>query len=197
MTLPKGILLAAGSGRRFGSHKLLHPLPDGHPLGIASARNLIQVLPNSIAVIRPNDDELKTALQTLGYGVIENPNHEEGMGNSLSCVLKADSAAQGWVIALADMPWIQQSTIQEIANRIEQGASIVAPTYQRERGHPVGFASKWKMSLSELGGDQGARNLIKEHSNELELVQVDDAGIVTDIDYLGQLQVLPACTKIG
>lgn len=195
MTSPKGILLAAGSGRRFGSHKLLHPLPDDQPLGIASARNLIQALPNSVAVIRPNDVELKSELLAFGYEVIENPDHEEGMGSSLACVLKVDSHSQGWVIALADMPWIQQSTIQTIANKIEQGASIVAPIYQQRRGHPVGFSSKWKTALSNLGGDQGARNLIREHADALELVSVDDSGVVNDIDYLEQMTALAAADR--
>ena len=34
-----GILLAAGAGTRFGGGKLLHPLPDGVPMGVASVRN--------------------------------------------------------------------------------------------------------------------------------------------------------------
>ena len=40
MTEIAGILLAAGAARRFGTPKLLHPLPDGVPVGIASARQL-------------------------------------------------------------------------------------------------------------------------------------------------------------
>ena len=32
-----GILLAAGSARRFGAHKLLQPLADGTPVGVAAA----------------------------------------------------------------------------------------------------------------------------------------------------------------
>jgi len=60
-----GILLAAGFSRRFGSvDKLLHLLPDGRPMALKSAENLIQVIPTSIAVLRPENKELTEFLLT-------------------------------------------------------------------------------------------------------------------------------------
>ena len=56
MSQPVGILLAAGNSSRFGSHKLLHPLPDGTPLGVASARVMRFVLDRVVAVVRTGDD---------------------------------------------------------------------------------------------------------------------------------------------
>jgi CTP:molybdopterin cytidylyltransferase MocA len=53
-----GILLAAGAAKRFGGGKLLHPLPDGTPLGVAAARNLAMALPGVLAVVRPGDSAL-------------------------------------------------------------------------------------------------------------------------------------------
>ena len=58
-----GILLAAGSARRFGSNKLLHPLLTGVPIAVTAARNLVAVLPRSIAVVRPGADELAALLR--------------------------------------------------------------------------------------------------------------------------------------
>ncbi|MEW7996733.1 MAG: hypothetical protein AB2825_20115 [Candidatus Thiodiazotropha endolucinida] len=52
MTEIRGILLAAGAGRRFGGHKLLHPLPSGELVGVAAAHNLVTALPNTLAIVR-------------------------------------------------------------------------------------------------------------------------------------------------
>ena len=56
------ILLAAGSGSRFGGDKLLHPLADGTPIGVQAARNLLAAAPDVIAVVRPGDFRLLTCL---------------------------------------------------------------------------------------------------------------------------------------
>ena len=84
---------------------------------------------------------------------------------------------------LADMPWIQPATISVLADRLKKGASMVAPVYAGQRGHPVGFSSRWLQPLRDLSGDKGARDLIRDHSDALELVTTKDAGVVKDIDY--------------
>jgi len=182
MTLPSGVLLAAGSGTRFGSHKLMHPLPDGQPIGLAAARNLIEVVPHCIGVVRPGDKELIIALLELGYQVVENTKPGAGMGDSLALAVQTATNSQGWLVALGDMPWIRQLTIRTLARRIERGASLVAPTYSGRRGHPVGFASRWGCRLANISGDQGARIILGNHRDELELLPVDDPGVLFDVD---------------
>ena len=61
-----GILLAAGSARRFGSNKLLHLLLTGVPIALTAARNLKAVLPRCIAVVRPGAGELSGLLEAEG-----------------------------------------------------------------------------------------------------------------------------------
>ncbi|MCE7877990.1 MAG: nucleotidyltransferase family protein, partial [Betaproteobacteria bacterium PRO3] len=67
---PVGILLAAGSARRFGGDKLLALLPDGTPVGVASARTLVAVLPRTVAVVRSGDDALADALADAGATIV-------------------------------------------------------------------------------------------------------------------------------
>ena len=90
--------------------------------------------------------------------------------------------AGGWLIALADMPWVQAATITALVDRMKSGASIVAPVYEGQRGHPIGFSSRWLQPLRELSGDKGARDLISNYSNELELLSTEDAGVLKDIN---------------
>ena len=177
-----GILLAAGSAARFGSNKLLHPLPDGTPVAVQAARRLVEAVPNSIAVIRPDDEDLRHALDSTGIGIIENPVAGEGMGTSIARGVLARRDAAGWIIALADMPWIEPATIVAVAGLLRQGASMAAPACAGRRGHPVGFSRNWSEKLCELSGDTGARRLVVAHPEALELIETADPGIFRDID---------------
>lgn len=183
MTETVGILLAAGSSQRFGAPKLLHPMDDGVPIAIAAARTLHQALPNSIAVVRASDHALIELFTELGLQTVENPRADEGMGTSLAVGVNATNGADGWLITLADMPWVQAATITALTHRLKIGASIVAPVYEGQRGHPVGFSSRWLQSLQGLSGDKGARDLIAKNPNELELLATEDAGVLKDIDH--------------
>ena len=182
MTAISGILLAAGAGQRFGGGKLLHPLADGTPLGVAAARHLLAVLPDTIAVVRPGDDALAAALTAAGCEVTACADAVKGMGHSLAHAVAARSAAAGWVIALADMPALQTTTIAAVAKAITDGAALAAPVYQGRRGHPVGISSRFREALLKLEGDAGAREIIGAQRADMVLIDCDDAGVLLDID---------------
>jgi len=182
-----GILLAAGSAKRFGAPKLLHPLSDGVTIGVAAANILLQAAPESIAVVKTGDHDLIDALSTTGITVVENSRADEGMGTSLATGVNATADADGWLITLADMPWVQPETIIALADQLKQGASIIVPIYQGQRGHPVGFSARWRGQLQELSGDKGARDLIANNSDELKLLTTEDSGVIKDIDHAQDL----------
>jgi molybdenum cofactor cytidylyltransferase len=177
-----GVLLAAGHCRRFGSSKLISRLPKGEYVGVAAARQLMGVVPRRIAVVRPMDTGLAEQFRALGYQVVENTQENAGMGDSLAMGVCASADAGGWLVALGDMPWIHTSTLHQLVERLQGGASIVAPAYAGQRGHPVGFAEQWGGPLSNLSGDEGAKSLLTTHSNELEIIPIDDPGVVLDVD---------------
>lgn len=179
---PAGILLGAGSARRFGGAKLLATLADGTPVGVAACRALIAALPRTVAVVRPGDDVLAAAFAREGATVVHCPRAGEGMGASLACGVAATRDASGWIVALADMPWIAPSTIRRVAGAIASGASIAAPFHRGERGHPVGFSAAHRDALAALGGDEGAKQLIAAHRAALVRLDVDDPGALRDID---------------
>jgi molybdenum cofactor cytidylyltransferase len=176
-----GVLLAAGRGERFGSHKLLARLPDGTAIGVAAGRNLIDALPNCVAVLRPGDEILASLLAAEGLRIVVNPNADGGMGTSLACGVAA-AEANGWIIALADMPAIRPATIQAVAEAIAAGAELAAPVFHGERGHPTGFARRFRAALTALDGDRGGRDILAQYSKELRLIEVEDPGVLVDID---------------
>lgn len=177
-----GILLAAGRGTRFGSHKLLHLLPDGTPMAVAALRNLVQGVDEAIVVVRPGDTELIQLLAREQARVLPCANADQGMGASLACGIRAAPDAAGWVIALADMPFVPGEIVCTLAARLKAGDAIVAPAYLGQRGHPVGFSRTFYPALSALTADQGARGILEQNAGRLTLIPSTDPGVLRDID---------------
>lgn len=183
-SLATGVLLAAGFGSRFdpdGLHnKLLARLPDGTPVAHESAHRLLQVVPHVLAVVRPGSEALARLLNDAGCDVVFAPVAERGMGASLAAGVEASADAKGWIVALADMPRIAATTIEAVARAVDGGASLVAPFYQGQRGHPVGFGIEHRNALLALDGDTGAKSLLM--SQHVTRLTVDDPGILRDVD---------------
>lgn len=187
MTTPTvGILLAAGAGTRFGGGKLLAPL-HGKPLALHALAALQTALDEVIAVVRPGDDDLHTALQGGGARVVLCPQAAGGMGFSLACAARQIPAGYNVLVALGDMPAIQPHTVRCIRAALDAGAGIAVPTCRGRRGHPVGFAAGFVAALASLDADQGARALLRLNADQVQEVAVDDAGILTDIDFPADL----------
>jgi len=177
-----GILLAGGQSVRFGNNKLLQPLPDGTPLICQAVRNMRAALDKVIIVVPPEHSTLAGLLEKESVELTINHHASEGMGSSLACGVEACLEAQGWIIGLADMPWIQPATISQVAIALREGRALVAPHYQGQRGHPVGFQYRFGADLLELHGDMGARTILQKYATELHSVDVDDPGILLDVD---------------
>jgi molybdenum cofactor cytidylyltransferase len=185
-----GVLLAAGTGTRFGGRKLLHPLPDGIPVGLAALRNLRAALRQAVVVVRPGDDELREMLAQEGVPIVECAKAGLGMGHSLASGIAEVSDADGWVIALGDMPRIRPATILGVAQALEQGESIVVPMFTGVRGHPVGISRRFRDELLGLTGDSGARGILKANTSLVRELEVDDPAILLDVDSRTDLERL-------
>jgi len=210
-----GILLAAGKGERFGGNKLLAQLgselgsdstflPDENAgagtgskfesdpnsadsVGVAACRHLLAAVPTVVAVVRPDDTALAAALAAVGARVVRCARAGDGMGASLACGAQASNEADGWVVALADMPWIRPETIAHVAAAIAGGAVIAAPFHRGARGHPVGFGRTCGAALAALTADEGAKAIVAAHREALVRIDVDDPGILRDVDAQGDL----------
>ncbi|MDO9190622.1 MAG: NTP transferase domain-containing protein, partial [Sulfurimicrobium sp.] len=71
---------------------------------------------------------------------------------------------------------------------LQSGAPLAAPFFQGQRGHPVGFDGRFRKDLLALKGDEGARQLLREHQIDLGMIECTDAGVIRDIDQPGDLQ---------
>jgi molybdenum cofactor cytidylyltransferase len=190
---PVGVLLAAGLGARYdpsgGCLKLLQAGDRGQHAGVpivaAAARNLAAVVEHTFAVVRPHDHphqrELHELLEREGCELVICRQAEQGMGASLACGIQASASADGWIVALGDMPAISQLSIAAVVNALRAGHVTAAPVYRGQRGHPVGFSSPCLHALLESTGDRGARNVLEQFTPHL--IAVVDEGVLVDIDY--------------
>jgi molybdenum cofactor cytidylyltransferase len=177
-----GLLLAAGSASRFGSDKLQHVLMHGVPIAVQAARHLKAVVPRVIAIVRPGADETRGALEAEGCEIAVCPDAHEGMGASLACGARAAGDAEGYLVALGDMPFVRPSSIAAVRDALAAGAPLAAPYFHGRRGHPVGIAGRFRAELGACAGDEGARQLLEAHAVELVKIPVGDPGVIRDID---------------
>ena len=185
-----GLLLAAGQGRRFGADKLRQPLADGTPVAVAAARGLKAACADCITVLRPEQDELARLIEAEGLTVIRSAAALDGMGHSLAAGVAASPDADGWLVALADMPRIRVATLRAVADAVAGGAAIAAPSYVGQRGHPVGFAARWRDALMALEGDEGARAILRGNPALIHLLSTDDPGVLQYVDTPADLAAL-------
>jgi molybdenum cofactor cytidylyltransferase len=183
-----GILLAAGSGSRFGGDKLIHPLADGIAMAAHAARNLSAAGLPVTAVVRWGDFPLADLLEQEGCTVTMCADASRGMGVSLAHAIAQERGADAWVVALADMPRVAPDTIRAVVAALEDGAVIAAPQIQGRRGHPVGFSASLAAELTALDGDQGARAVLDKHRAAVRLIESKDPGILYDIDRKSDVQ---------
>lgn len=177
-----GILLAAGSSQRFGGDKLMHRLPNATPMAVAAAIHLRAACPRTIAVLRPRHETLARLLAAVGCEVVVCADARGGMGYSLASGVRAARDASGWVVALADMPFIAAASYRAVMSRLHQGAKLAACAYQQQRGHPVGYSCVWFDALTALTGEQGGKIILETHPQDLVLCPVNDPGVIRDID---------------
>jgi molybdenum cofactor cytidylyltransferase len=182
-----GLLLAAGSATRFGSDKLAHRLPHGVPIAVQAARHLHSVIPLVHAVVKPGTDDLAARLKDEGCQIVVCENAAEGMGASLACAVRAAGRADGYLVALADMPFVRTASIAAVRDALVAGAPLAAPYWRARRGHPVGISGVFFERLLVCGGDEGAKGLLTENEKRLVKIPVGDPGVLRDIDTPGDL----------
>jgi len=167
---PVVIVLASGRGERFiasgGSGSKLHALLAGKP-----------VLERTMDAVRASG--LDWHLEDAGH---------EGMGDSIAAAVRATSEAAGWLVLPADLPLVRPESLRAVAAALSRH-TVVAPLYRGRRGHPVGFAAACREALLMLNGPQGAALVVRAYdaAHRMCQIELDDPGIVTDIDTLQDL----------
>jgi molybdenum cofactor cytidylyltransferase len=182
-----GLVLAAGTGTRFGGAKQLAEL-DGRPL-LEHALRAMAAAPvdRVVVVLGANAEEIVAAVDLHGAEPLVCPRWEKGQAASLACGLGELAEADAVVVTLGDQPRMSPEAIRRVIGK-RDGAAAVRATYAGEPGHPVLLETELFDRLRDVTGDLGARNLLM--SVQVLDVPCDDLGGGEDVDTPAQLEVL-------
>jgi molybdenum cofactor cytidylyltransferase len=179
--LPVVIVLACGVGRRFRASLHEAGVLEGEDNGwghkLHARLGDHQVLDWTVAAARASG---------LPVYVHEGLRFE-GMGGSIAAAVRETSAANGWLILPGDLPLVAPHTIGQVAQAL-QVHKVVVPRWQGQRAHPVGFQAVCREALSALDAEVGAAPVVKAMG--AIHVEVDDPGVVQDVDTWADLQRL-------
>lgn len=138
-----------------------------------------------IVVLGAHADRIRAAAVRPVEFVL-NPDYARGMTGSLQCGLRAVSAeATGVLFTLVDHPAIATVTLDSLLH--SGGSSSPAPLlrvprYQGKRGHPIWFSRDLIPEFLAIAEPGAARDVVRAHAAQTEFLDVDDAGVIADID---------------
>jgi molybdenum cofactor cytidylyltransferase len=177
-----GLVLAAGQSRRFGADKRRALLPCGRTLLQASIDNTQAVFGTTWVVLREDDDPSALGIP-CGVNIVRSPDAGLGMGHSLAAGIRALQASPAAAVAilLGDMPWIAPETLRALVTMAD-AERIALPVHQGRRGHPVIIGRRFWPALLELEGDRGAKAVIADNADCVDVFECSDAGVLRDAD---------------
>ena len=186
------LILASGSSTRFlNKNKLLMPF-RGKLIIHHIVDQLLKLNMKPTLVIGYQANNIKKALSQYHLDYLENPTFSDGMGSSISVGIGniISHHYDACLICLADMPFITSEHIEKLITSYENNSkySICLPMFNNKIGHPVLFSRKHFNRLSALKGDQGGKMILKEYSNEILKVNIEDSAILHDIDFIEDYQ---------
>lgn len=186
-----GILLAAGESRRMGYPKPLLKLDDGRTFLETAVQAMLPAVDALVIVVGAYSERVEQAVPADDrITVVRNPDYARGQLSSLKVGLAATADTAGAVIVqLADHPLVKPSTFRAVIEEYEHSAKpIVIARYNGRRGHPVVFAKTVFAELMNAPEDAGARVVVNADPSRVAYVDVEDSGVVMDLDTPSDLE---------
>lgn len=119
-----------------------------------------------------------------GLQVIDTPDWHKGQSFSVAAGLKAlPPDMDGALFLLGDQPLVRARTLHHLVSAFQTlDHWILAPCFNGQRGNPVLGASPLFDRLTHPAGDAGARVLFEAFRHRMHCLEVDDPGVLRDVD---------------
>lgn len=173
-----GVVLAAGSGTRFGGTKQVADV-RGQPLAQHAIDALVAGGADELVVVTGHDaDAVERVLRLPPQGrFVRNPDHATGLASSLAAGLHAlAGASEAAVVLLADQPGVTDAEIRALIERFERTRARIVRIAYRDGPGPSLLSREIHGEAAHLHGDVGARELIASHPEWVEEVHVPFAA---------------------
>jgi molybdenum cofactor cytidylyltransferase len=176
-----GLVLAAGESRRMGFPKAL--LEYRGETFLDRAVDLLAAHCAPVIVVLGSRAEEIRARAVRPATFVVNGNYRSGQTSSMQAGLRAvPPECTGVLFTLVDHPAVDPSTVAALAGAGSPGTLVRVPRRRGQRGHPIWFSRALIPEFLALGEEGAARDVVRKHASETEYVEVDDAGILADID---------------
>jgi CTP:molybdopterin cytidylyltransferase MocA len=176
-----GLILAAGESKRMGSPKALLEFR-----GETFLDRLIDLFAAFCApvvvVLGCESDRIRSAVKRPERAVFaQNSDYQLGQLSSMQCGLRMiPETTEGVLFTLVDHPNVQPSTLRALLEA--PLAPLAIPRFDGRRGHPIFFRRELIPEFLALAPDAQARSVVNRHAAQARFVDVDDAGILDDVD---------------
>ena len=179
------VITAAGLSSRMGAFKPLLPLGNV-PVIVRVIGALREGGAEDIAVVTGRDARLlEEALVSYGLSFIHNRDYAHtDMFHSAALGFEFMAGrVDGLFFTPADTPFFGAAVVRLLAERLRQGAEhIVIPVYRGRRGHPVVMLSQTAKDLIRCKNSGGLRGVMDAYDGPKGTLEVDDQGILHDLD---------------
>lgn len=178
------IILAAGSSRRMGSQKLILPYGQSTIVETVIDNVLNSEVDHVLVVLGADHEKIRNTIGNRPVQFCHNQEHEKGMLSSVICGIRSlPEDAGAALIFLGDQPGIPPSVTNTVIETYdEELKGIVIPVHNHRRGHPLLVDLKYRKQIENLDLEEGLRKLRHHFPNDVLEVEVDEAGILVDID---------------
>ena len=193
------VVLAAGAASRMGGRNKLTEKFGSSSVLESTLKHLLEAGLKDIQVVYGDawGDQWHLSPDVLAaISKVHNPDATSGMGSSIAAgVQHLPQDTDRIMVALGDMPSIQSDTIRALLDfAAKEPANIWRTRYSGTPGHPVLFDGSWRDRLCVLDGEQGGSELMRDARAVLAYLDVEDPGVLQDIDTPQDLERLSAAS---
>jgi molybdenum cofactor cytidylyltransferase len=180
----EGILLAAGESRRMGFPKPLLRI-GGESFLAHSAETMLTLVERLTIVLGAHRDAVAAVIPAdARISIADNRDYVAGQLSSIQAGLLAVSPSTTAVIVhLVDHPTVLPETFRNLVSQFyNSGKPIAIACHKGRRGHPVLFDRSLFNELQAAPLTVGARAVVNARPDRVTCVEVDDSGVLLDLD---------------
>jgi len=184
-------ILSAGISRRFPMNKCLVKIEE-KPL-LQWSIDLVKSLPVAFRalIVNPQWESIKNSFDANGFEIVVNKDYLEGMSSSLRlCVQQAVHRSLSAVLIFhGDMPFISRASAMAVLNEFSKSEKpVVSAFYNGVKGFPTLIDRTLFSRVMRLTQDRGLREIFLKDPSVLRKIEVDDPGVVFDVDTITDLK---------